>query len=136
MEQKIRPLFTPRFVQRRDVLRHRRGVRTDTRFDPCANYTMYGGALLTLGHREFKKDHNVLGVINRNDATWGLNSKTAERVDTFLVGVAKSVRWDNRKASVSFFPDWSSMLDLSESQVGVLFGVLTKNFPPNYGIRK
>ena len=62
----------------------------------------------------------------------GQNAKTGERVDTFRVGAAKSVRWDKRKASVSFFTERSFVLDLAESQVGVLFGVLTKNFPTRY----
>ena len=68
MGGKIRPLFTLSFAQRLGVLRHIRGVRTDTRFDACANYTMYGGRLFKLEHREFGKDRNALGVINRNGA--------------------------------------------------------------------
>ena len=77
----------------RVVLRHRRGGCADTRFDPCAKYTMYGGPLFGLEHREVKKCHNALGVINRNGATWGKNAKTGERVDGFRLDVANPVLW-------------------------------------------
>ena len=61
----------------------------------------------------------------------GQDAKTGERVDTFRVGVVKSARRDNRKASVSFFLDRIPMMDLSESKDGVLLEYLLRTLPRN-----